>query len=242
MKSRRPCSDDRINALIDDEIDTRERAEFMQAVHEDSDLARRVCAAMQVKEAVRLAYRQPEKLRANGMPDKPQGRFRVPLQAVAAILIFALGTATGVVMKSQRANETVPAGNAHASSGTHAQELKRVVIHIGTDNQERVAQALTEAEELLYRFRDQPEQVQVEIVANTTGLSLLRVDTSPFPERIRRLAQRYDNISFLACSRTIEKLQVRGIDVHLLPEARVIPGALEEIVDRMQSGWAYIRA
>ena len=53
--------------------------------------------------------------------------------------------------------------------------------------------------------------------------------------------QKYDNISFLACSRTIEKLRLKGIDVHLVPEATVIPAALEEIVDRLQQGWAYIR-
>jgi intracellular sulfur oxidation DsrE/DsrF family protein len=55
------------------------------------------------------------------------------------------------------------------------------------------------------------------------------------------MAQQFNNISFLACSRTIEKLHMRGIDIHLIPEARVIPGALEAIVDRMQQGWVYIR-
>ena len=83
--------------------------------------------------------------------------------------------------------------------------------------------------------------MQLEVVANAEGLKLLRADTSPYPERIRRMALQFNNISFLACNRAIEKLRMNGIDVHLLPEARVIPGALEEIVDRLQQGWVYIR-
>ncbi|HUT40951.1 MAG TPA: hypothetical protein VM011_06365, partial [Gammaproteobacteria bacterium] len=102
-------------------------------------------------------------------------------------------------------------------------------------------QALDDAEQLLASYKEHPELVQLEVVANAEGLKLLRADTSPYPERIRRMALQFNNISFLACNRAIEKLRMNGIEVNLLPEARVIPGALEEIVDRLQQGWVYIR-
>jgi intracellular sulfur oxidation DsrE/DsrF family protein len=157
------------------------------------------------------------------------------------VLIFALGTLTGTSLQSPVTDTASPAGGALAGADSANQELKRVVLHISSAEAKRMDQALTDAEDLLKQYQDHPELVQLEVVANAEGLSLLRADTSPYPERIRRLAQQFNNISFLACSRSIEKLHMRGIDVHLLPEARVIPGALEEIVDRLQQGWVYIR-
>ena len=100
---------------------------------------------------------------------------------------------------------------------------------------------MNDAEELLASYQDSPGKVQLEVVANAEGLALLREDASPYAERIHRMAMLYDNLSFLACSRTIEKLKLKGIDVHLVPDAEIIPAALEKIVDRLHEGWVYIR-
>jgi intracellular sulfur oxidation DsrE/DsrF family protein len=234
-------SEEQLQAFVDDEIDLAERAEIMEAVRRDEELACRVCELLQIKDSVRLAYREPE-LPAGGIRHGESGWQRLlSFRAAAALLIFALGAVTGVVLQSTGTVST-PALISSLDQKEHVQqELKRLVIHISSDESERLGQALDDAEELLTSYKDNPELVQLEVVANTKGLKLLRADTSPYPERIRRLAEQFSNISFLACSRTIEKLQLRGIEVHLLPEAKVIPGALEEIVDRLQEGWVYIR-
>jgi intracellular sulfur oxidation DsrE/DsrF family protein len=234
-------SDEQLQAFVDDEIDLAERAEIMEAVRHDEELACRICELLQIKDSVRLAYREPEMPEGGLRLWKNEWHRQLSFRAAAALLVFALGAVTGVVLQS---TGTLPTPQLVSSLGkTEAiqQDLKRLVIHISTDESERLDQALDEAEELLASYRDHPEQVQLEVVANTKGLTLLRSDTSPYPDRIRRLAEQFNNISFLACSRTIEKLRMRGIDVHLLPEAQVIPGALEEIVDRLQEGWVYIR-
>ena len=233
-------SEEQLQAFIDDEIDVNDRAELMEAIRHDDELACRVCELLQIKDSVRLAYRETERRKQARNP-LPAGRLpRIPLQAAAAVLIFALGTAAGLVMQQPIGGQAGDTGNLQAVGGEQ-QELKRVIFHISTENPDRIAEALNDAEELLVSYRDHPGQVQIEVVANAAGLSLLRSDTSPYPERIRQLVEQYGNIHFLACSRSVEKLQIRGIPVHLLPEARVIPGALEEIVDRMQEGWIYIR-
>jgi len=105
----------------------------------------------------------------------------------------------------------------------------------------RFGAALDGVERLLRTSRAEGRVVQVEIVANTEGLNLLRADRSPYAARLRHLAHRYDNVRILACSRTIEKFRLMGVDVRLLPEAEVIPGALEQIVTRLQEGWVYIK-
>ena len=241
MTTRDSYSDEQLQAFVDDEIELSERAEMMEAIHQDDELACRVCELLQIKDSVRLAYREPEQPVHSDKRWKTAYRSRTSFRAAAAVLIFALGTVTGLVMQTQ---EISPAGTTSplAAVDTVNQQLKRVVIHISTAQTDRMEQALDDAEQLLVSYRTHPELVQLEVVANAEGLKLLRADTSPYPERIRRkMADQFDNISFLACSRSIEKLRLNGIDVHLLPEARVIPGALEEIVDRLQQGWVYIR-
>ncbi|MDH5469296.1 MAG: hypothetical protein OEY45_07835 [Gammaproteobacteria bacterium] len=231
-------SDEQLQAFVDDEINMTDRAEIMEAVSLDDELACRVCELLQMKDNVRLAYREPELPESGYMSRQPGTQWQFPARAAAALLIFAIGATTGVVLKSYNNGAT---GSTVAAVADIEQEMKRVIIHISSGEPQKLDQALTDTEELLLSYKDRPDLVQLEVVANAAGLELLRADTSPYPERIRRMAQQFDNISFLACSRTIEKLRLRGIDVHLLPEAKTIPGALEEIVDRMQEGWVYIR-
>lgn len=235
-------SDEQLQAFVDDEIDVSDRTEIMEAVARDDELACRVCELLQLKDSVKLAYREPPQPEHMNNRWETARKARGPLKAVAAILIFAMGTVTGVVLQTQTSETSAVAANSIAQVAPAATaELKRVILHISTADPERLAQALDDAEELLSDYKDEPQKVQLEVVANSAGLSLLRADASPYPERIRRMAQAYSNISFLACSRAIEKLRMKGLDVHLLPEARVIQGALEQIVDRLQDGWVYIR-
>ena len=241
MKDSNRYSDEQLQAFVDDEVDIVDRAEIMEAIRHDDELACQVCELLQIKDTVRLAYREPERP-AHGKDSLNPGWWsRLPRVAAAAVVIFSLGTVTGTLVQSYMSATSAPNIDPLANLSDLNQELKRVVLHISSAESERLDQALTDAEELLSQYQDHPEMVQLEVVANTAGLSLLRVDTSAYAERIRRLAEKFDNVSFLACSRTIEKLRMRGIDVHLLPEARVIPGALEAIVDRLQEGWVYIR-
>jgi len=234
-------SDEQLQAFVDDEINVTDRAEIMEAVRLDDDLACRVCELLQMKDNVRLAYREPEQPVGGYMSRQPARQWQVPATAAAALLIFAIGTTTGVVLQSYNNGATISTGSTVAAVADIEQEMKRVIIHISSAEPQKLDEALTDTEELLVSYKDRPELVKIEVVANAAGLELLRADTSPYPDRIRRMAQQFDNISFLACSRTIEKLRLRGIDVHLLPEAETIPAALEEIVDRMQQGWVYIR-
>jgi intracellular sulfur oxidation DsrE/DsrF family protein len=235
-------SDEQLQAFVDDEIDINDRAEIIEAINKDDALACRVCELMQLKDSVRLAYREPPQ------PVHTRDRWNAShkavfsVKAVAAIMLLAVGTLIGVLLQPQinpSTSSIVPAGLAQIAPA--GDEYRRVVFHISTADPLRLEQALDDAEELLASYQNSPEKVQLEVVANAEGLALLREDASPYAERIHRLAMLYDNLSFLACSRTIEKLKLKGIDVHLLPDAEIIPAALEKIVDRLHEGWVYIR-
>jgi intracellular sulfur oxidation DsrE/DsrF family protein len=234
-------SDEQLQAFVDDEIATSERAEMIEAINQDDALACRVCELMQLKDSVRLAYRDPPQPSSAGARWNAAHKSLLPIQAVAAVMLLAVGTLVGILLQPQLNPSTpiAPAGLAQIAPA--GDEHKRVVFHISTADPERLEQALDDAEELLSAYQDEPDKVLLEVVANAEGLNLLREDASPYAERIHRMAMMYNNLSFLACSRTIEKLKLKGIDVHLVPDAEVIPAALEKIVDRLHEGWVYIR-
>lgn len=234
-------SDEQLQAFVDDEINISERAEIIAAINKDDVLACRVCELMQLKDSVRLAYTEPPQPENTGARWNTSHKAMISIKAVAGVMLLAMGTLIGVLLQPQL-NPSASAQTAGlAQIAPAGDEYKRVVFHISTADPVRLAQALDDAEELLASYNDSPEKVQLEVVANAEGLTLLRADASPYVERLHRMALRYDNLSFLACSRTIEKLKLKGIDVHLVPDAEVIPAALEKIVDRLHEGWVYIR-
>lgn len=234
-------SDEQLQAFVDDEVDLSDRTEIMEAISRDDELACRVCELLQIKDSVRLAYHEPPQPAHTSKRWRAASKARVPVKAIAASLLLATGILSGWFMHALSLNGASPSTSNLAQMAPAIQEFKRVILHVSTADPERLGHALDDAELLLSGYKDQPEMLQLEVVANAAGLALLREDASPYVERIRRMAQKYDNIDFLACSRTIEKLHLKGIDVHLIPEAKVIPAALEEIVDKLQEGWVYIR-
>ncbi len=234
-------SDEQLQAFVDNEVDFSDRTEIMEAISRDDELACRVCELLQIKDSVRLAYHEPPQPARARKRWQAASKTRISVKAIAASLLFATGILSGWFMHVLSLNGASPDTRNLVQLAPAYQELKRVILHISTADSKRLEQALDDAELLLSSYRDHPEMLQLEVVTNAAGLTLLREDTSPYINRIRRMVQEYDNISFLACSRTIEKLHLKGIDVHLIPEAKVIPAALEEIVDKLQEGWVYIR-
>jgi intracellular sulfur oxidation DsrE/DsrF family protein len=83
--------------------------------------------------------------------------------------------------------------------------------------------------------------VSVEIVANGGGLDLLREGVSAYPQRIARLRGTYPGLALVACGQTVQRLRDGGADVQLLPGTSIASSALDQVVLRMQQGWAYVK-
>jgi len=229
-----PPEEERLNAFVDGELDQEDHARMHRLACSDGEVARRVCELRAVKELVQRAYASPPR------PERarPKGTRRWRALA-AALCLLAVGTLSGWMARDATLQAEALAFRALAL--TPASETRRIILHVSTSDPARFGAALDRMERLLRTSRAEGRIVQVEIVANTEGLNLLRADRSPYAARLRRLAHRYDNVRILACSRTIEKFRLMGVDVRLLPEAEVIPGALEQIVTRLQEGWVYIK-
>ena len=76
---------------------------------------------------------------------------------------------------------------------------------------------------------------------NNSGLDLLREESTFHAERIARLAARHEMLAFVACGNAIARYRSAGLDVKLVPEARVERTAVEHIVDRVRQGWTYLK-
>jgi intracellular sulfur oxidation DsrE/DsrF family protein len=121
-------------------------------------------------------------------------------------------------------------------------DVVKVLIHVSSVRAARSAETLDEIENLVRYYRAQSQSARVEVVMNGEGLGLVRADVTRFAERIRRMQQEYDNLTFAACQNTIVRLKrEQGIAAQLLPGVTVIDSGVAQIMRRQQQGWAYIQ-
>ena len=165
------------------------------------------------------------------------------MSALAAGLLLAIGAVTGWY-SNEHLSEAVPTTLALHEKGLSPTALltqkANILLHLSSSDPDRMEAALNYAEELLVN-NGQRKYFYLEVVANDGGIELLRSDTSPFPQRIEALLRDYDNVSFLACANALRKLRDSGVKVKLLPGTRSKHTAIDEISERLEDGWRYIK-
>ena len=246
MTNKNDVSNELLNAYLDNELDSDERAEIMTALENDSALSGRLCELRNIKELTQFAYSVPSSGHNQSKPWKYGRRFSA--FAIAASLFMAVGSlvgwfahdhlTTGSMIRADRGQIYFDDSQARLPLEV---DQKKVILHVDTAEPERLAVALDSAEDLLVASASEGNMLELEIIANARGLDLLRVGTSPYAERITELSEKYDNLSILACNRAIQRLQDMGVKVQLVPEAGVAPSALDQIVNRLKQGWVYIK-
>ena len=70
----------------------------------------------------------------------------------------------------------------------------------------------------------------------------LRFDGSRIdPDRVRKMMDKYDNLTFVACANTIRRLREQGVDVLLIDRTHASETAIDHVIGRLQAGWTYIK-
>lgn len=225
-------SDNSLHAFIDGQLDDSEREQLLAALETDAELRERVCALRRTKEWVNLAFADA---RATPHPlPRMAVQTRLRLWAAAASLLlltcgFLLGWST-------------TASNEHFTSVVLrdiAAGNYKVLLHIDRSDNNSFDEVLDGAELLLKHYRAQG--IQVDILANAGGIDLLRMDVSPQARRIARMMRDYDNIHFIACTNSLQRLQEKGITPVLINQTQQDKTAVEHIIMRLQQGWTYLR-
>lgn len=226
-----------LHAFVDGQLHGADRERLLEAMETDLQLRERVCALRRTKEWVNLAFEDasaPDRERRHRMA---RGWSRQGWCGLAAsLLLLAAGFLLGwFVQDAQRAHE--PLGSVvlrDIEAGNY-----KVVLHIDRSDNARFEEVLDGAEYLLKAYRD--NGVEVDVLANAGGIDMLRVDVSPYAQRIAHLMGEYDNLRFIACANTLQRLQEKGVKPILIGQSRTDTTAVEHIIKRLQLGWAYIR-
>lgn len=237
-----PVSDETLHAFVDGELELREREALLARIPSEPELAHRLCAVRGMRDMVKLAYAEP--------PAPGRARLRPPRAAMQrcalGCLVLGVGLFLGWMLRGIEGNASVASAPALQPIGLSRVSLagqpdpNRVMLHVDSAAPERMRVALDEAERLLDVAEREGRIMQIEVVANSHGLTLLRAG-SPYAERIARMQKRHANLQWVACSQTIARFRAEGQTVELLPIVRQAPTAIGEIVTRLQQGWTYVR-
>jgi intracellular sulfur oxidation DsrE/DsrF family protein len=229
-------SDEKLQLFIDNEMNSSDRSEIMEAISNDDDLSNRVCELIQLKDAVRLAYSEPPE---SGLGAAHRGAVlhnRAWLNAAAAVLLLAIGTMGGWMLYPQ-----FDAANQVTNMAALQQQGENIILHISKSDPGQFTAALDYAEKFLTEH--QAEGHQVDVVAHAGGLNMMRADVSPIREQIIAMMDKYDNIHFIACAGAIKMYtQKNGAAPVIIQGVGTDNTAFDHIVGRLQSGgWKYIK-
>lgn len=240
MNVNEPVSDEQLNALLDNELDDAERIRLFEAIRNDQTLSARYCKLRQVKEMIKLAYNEPP-LPKSGIPGLAQQKFANRISAVAAAVVLVF--MGGVIGWSLNGNQEEENASFYTVDRLNPSTIQsnRVLLHLATGDDGRISESLEKIEELLQVSAEQAKPIEIEVVANSDGLNILRRG-SPYADRIKMMTAKYSNVSFMACGIAKHNAELReGKHIALIPEAKDIPAAMERILHRVTGGWSYVR-
>ncbi len=134
---------------------------------------------------------------------------------------------------------TLAASALAAEGKTH-----RIAIQVDQNDPKVMNLVLNNATNVIEYYRGKNEDVDVEIVAYGPGLHMLRTDSSPVQDRIRRLKDTAfpGKIQFSACNNTKQGMEkAEGHAISIVPEATIVPSGVVRLMELQEAGWSYVR-
>jgi intracellular sulfur oxidation DsrE/DsrF family protein len=131
-------------------------------------------------------------------------------------------------------------------SGSLAADAKphRVSIQVDQSDPQVMNLALNNATNVIEHYRAKNEDVEVDIVTYGPGLHMLRDDTSPVKDRIKRLKELAfpGKIQFSACNNTKQNMEkTEGKAVPIVSDATLVPSGVVRLMELQEQGWSYVR-
>lgn len=236
-------SQEQLNAFIDNELDLPEKDSMFAALDGNPELAHQLCTLRAVKGMVSHGYAELPPPRQKTRPHQ----FGVPsywslgMMLAAGLALGWLGRDWNDPAQAVQMMKNQPEVLHSVSLAGIPVDTRKIVLHVDSAEPVKLKTLLDDVDYLLARQVSHGKPVQVEVIANNYGVNLLRADVSPYAARIEALTRQHANISFIACGQTMRRLTGEGVKVELLPQARVAPTAIGQIINRLQHGWTYIK-
>lgn len=112
---------------------------------------------------------------------------------------------------------------------------RQIVFCITSADTEEINHVLSSANNVLKFYG--PENVQMEIVAYYHGIRTLLKSEKEMAVRVNALMQ-YD-VKFVACGNTMQTKKIEPSQ--LIEGSEIVTAGIVEMVERIKSGWVYIR-
>jgi intracellular sulfur oxidation DsrE/DsrF family protein len=124
------------------------------------------------------------------------------------------------------------------------QKPHRVAIQVDQNDPQVMNLALNNATNVIEHYRANNEEVEVDIVTYGPGLHMLRDDTSPVKDRLKRLKELAfpGKVQFSACNNTKQGMEkTEGKPVPIVSEASIVPSGVVRLMELQEQGWSYVR-
>ena len=119
-----------------------------------------------------------------------------------------------------------------------------IAIQVDQNDPQVMNLVLGNATNVIEYYRARNEEVDIDITAYGPGLHMLRADTSPVQDRIKRLKDMVfpGKIQFSACNNTKQGMEkAEGHAISILPEVTVVPSGVVHLMELEEQGWSYVR-
>ncbi len=236
-------SDEHLNAFIDDQLDTVEKAEILDAVRHDTVLSQRICKLQKLHNLVQLSYQSIEVPERHKEINSITQTSRFKWFSVAS-LFLAFGVMAGWISHQVMHPDSISdiAQITHNSITKNNAEHWKLMLHVSTSNPIRLNIVLNEAEKLLQEYATTSRKLELEILTHKDGLALVTDNGKDYNKRLQKLQLKYANLAVMVCGQTLKRVQrEQGKKIKLLPNTSVVSSAISQVVKRQQSGWSYIR-
>jgi len=130
-------------------------------------------------------------------------------------------------------------GNAAENAKPH-----RIAVQIDQNDTALMNLLLNNVSNTMEYYHGRGEQVQIEVVAYGPGLNMLRDDTSPVKDRLKRIKEGSfpSAITFSACGVTKAGMEAKeGHPIPIVAQASVVPSGVVRLNELQEQGWSYIR-
>lgn len=239
MSTEQQISTEKLNSFVDGQLGVDEEDQILRAMDADPDVSKQICQLRQVKSMVRHAYQV-----SPAPPIRDEERVPVAITGMKGkwiwILFLVIGISAGWSSKSVFDILQEP-GPSLAWVNPSQQDQKKVLLHLETNDVQRIEKALVRIETWLAQPGNRTGKM--EIVANGSGIHWVNAgnSSSTHSQRLQRLLMEYDNVAIKACQKTMNHLRNSGKAIRLQDNIQTTPSALEQIVKRLHQGWVYIK-
>lgn len=217
-----------LHAYLDGELSHDECIEVEKVLSIDTDLRQKLEDIKALKVDLQQAYASTPESNIHLTKRSPKKIWSIPKAAAASLFL-------GLVLGAGLLNVVVDKNG--YGSAIEQSLSENYLVHLDSDTPEKQKLAIREIEALL---SSGIPNVKVDLVSNFKGVQLFDVN-NPNNSELNRLLEQYDNLTLFACKRALDRAIKRGKPINLMTKVQHDKPAIDAVVERLNSGWNYMK-